>query len=235
MSTFITTGETYRLPNGNCLEFVHDDFCENPFLDCDHDYVKFYNCHKGYNLSEKAYNFRSMDSCLDRMIRDLIPWKFKAQWIDDCLEYGYDKSEVAKVLETIGRFAYIMPVYAYEHDGITLPTGRFADMWDSGQIGWIAIRKADFTHEYLSKKDRRLNAKARATKAESMLQGWIKTIDQYLTGECYGFKVTDKHGEVVNSCFGFLGSDLETNGILDHVGLTIEEFKRLDTWTEDDE
>ena len=42
-------------------------------------------------------------------------------------------------------------------------------------------------------------------KVETILEQEIKAMDQYLSGECYGFRILDSSGEDVDSCWGFLG------------------------------
>ena len=64
-----------------------------------------------------------------------------------------------------------------------------------------------------------------------MLEAEVVIYDQYLCGETYGFQVFefDKESgtweETDESCWGFYGSDLEENGILDTVDGLREAFK----------
>jgi ferredoxin len=46
----------------------------------------------------------------------------------------------------------------------------------------------------------------------------VDPYNQYLSGDVYGFNVTDKQsGEELNSCYGFFGTDHIENGIFDYV------------------
>lgn len=228
--------ECFRMKGGNKLSIYYDTDPCNPFTECDHEGINLYWAHRNYAIAEKDYNFRDRESLLNAIARDLIPEGVPgSQFIDSCLRWGFDREETDRLLTLADRYAYILPVYAYEHGGITISTGRFSDPWDSGQCGFIAIRKADFAKDYLNKADRRLPAKDRTKKAEACLDAWIKEIDNYLTGQVYGFEIETQSGEHVDSCWGFYGSDLDQNGLLSHIGLSKEEYKRLDPWTGPDD
>lgn len=117
--------------------------------------------------------------------------------------------------------AVIYPIYMYDHSGITISTSPFSCPWDSGQIGFIYVTKDKLRKEYNVK---RLSKKI-IDKAERILLNEIKTYDQYLVGDIYGFQIVEldkcdqghTHENVIDSCWGFYGDDYKTNGILDHV------------------
>jgi hypothetical protein len=103
----------------------------------------------------------------------------------------------------------ILPVYAYEHGGITISTGPFSCPWDSGQVGFIYCTTADVQREWNGDKD----------KAIAYLKGEVNTYDQYLRGDVWGYVIEDSAGEVVDSRYGFFGRDLckeEGQSALDH-------------------
>jgi hypothetical protein len=92
---------------------------------------------------------------------------------------------------------FIRPVYAYEHSGITISLGAFGDPWDSGQVGVI----------YTTRKlwDARVGGELNAETAEALYRDEIASYDQYLRGECYGYTVESPEGDLLDSCWGFLG------------------------------
>jgi hypothetical protein len=59
--------------------------------------------------------------------------------------------------------------------------------------------------------------------ATSCINYEVKEYEQYLTGDVYGFQLTDQNGNEISSCWGFYG-DVSTNGILDHLD---EEWKSI--------
>lgn len=103
---------------------------------------------------------------------------------------------------------FYLPVYMYDHSGITVNTGGFNCPWDSGQLGWIWCTKEAARLEWPNTKDEQLVALA-----EDRLRAEIKSWDLYLTGQVYGYEVYGLDGELVDSCWGFLG-DWETEALV---------------------
>lgn len=140
-----------------------------------------------------------------------------------------------------------LPLYLYDHSGITMSTGGFSDSWDSGQVGFIYVTPerakdewgsgfvqyigestANFTKDAYYPSLAELNgghhklrgadgsvfvvnaASLREVPDEEVwrarLKGEVEDYDNYLRGECHGFRILDPHsGEELDSCWGFLG------------------------------
>lgn len=110
----------------------------------------------------------------------------------------------------------VLPLYLYDHSGITMSTGSFGCSWDSGQVGWI-VATPEAIRKNFGKK--RITAKMRAT-TEECLKSEVKVYDHYLTGDVWGFTIesvkdcescghaTKGDEEVDDSCWGFYGDDL---------------------------
>jgi hypothetical protein len=92
----------------------------------------------------------------------------------------------------------ILPLYLYDHSGITMNTAGFSCPWDSGQVGWIYADEEAIRKEYGEVTPETLE------KAEKLLQGEVENYDYYLTGQCYGFQLF-RGDEEIDSCWGFLG------------------------------
>jgi hypothetical protein len=99
--------------------------------------------------------------------------------------------------------AIVLPLYLYDHSGITMNTTGFSCPWDSGQVGFIYVTLADARKEYVRQ---RLSRRLRA-RIEDGLRQEVATYDDYLCGRVYGFIVEDKDGETIDSCWGFYGLD----------------------------
>jgi hypothetical protein len=108
----------------------------------------------------------------------------------------------------------ILPLYLYDHSGITISTSSFSCQWDSGQIGFIFVSKHKIEKEGID-----------ITKVEEYLKGEVETYDQYLRGDVYGYKVFKvstcslghEHEEEIESCWGFYGDEecmTEAEGVL---------------------
>lgn len=104
--------------------------------------------------------------------------------------------------------AAVLPLFLYDHGGITISTGAFPCPWDSGQVGWAYMTPETIRHEYSVK---RISAKTRA-RAEELIRGEVRVYDMYLRGEVYGYTVEDADGETVGSCWGYFG---DGDGMMD--------------------
>lgn len=109
------------------------------------------------------------------------------------------------------KVAVILRLYLLDHSGITISTSDFCDRWDSGQIGFTFVTKEALLKEYGGK----YCTKKKIEKATSVLQGEIKTYDQYLTGDVYGYQLFEvitcdkghEHEEELDSCWGYYGQE----------------------------
>ena len=135
-----------------------------------------------------------------------------------------DDDDISFICEYLPKCEDILalPLYLYDHGDITMSTSRFTCPWDSGQVGFIFCTLEHALSEWGPDE-----AVARE-KALSYMEGEVTTYDQFLTGDVYGFEIerqfVDEEGKVVayltehlDSCWGFYGSDVKTNGILDHL------------------
>ena len=93
----------------------------------------------------------------------------------------------------------VLPVYMYDHSGITINTTGFSCPWDSGQVGIMYCTKKKAVYEFGKKL---CTPKVREAAIKCMTSE-VESIDRYLTGQVYGFRVLDPDGEEVNSCWGF--------------------------------
>lgn len=96
-----------------------------------------------------------------------------------------------------------LPVYLYDHGGITISTSSFSCPWDSGLFGIIAVSLEDVRKEYGWK----AVTTKRREKIEEYLRGEIEMLDNYYTGEVYGVELTPKDDdtEVIHNCWGYFG------------------------------
>ena len=102
-----------------------------------------------------------------------------------------------EVMGLVEKAYYILPLFLYDHSGITMSTGCFSCPWDSGQVGWI----------YISIEKAAQEGWKTAEQAYKAMESEVEEYDHYLTGQCYGYVVEDADGEEIDSCWGFLGDD----------------------------
>ncbi len=91
-----------------------------------------------------------------------------------------------------------LPVYAYIHSGVVLGTSEFSCKWDSGQSGIIYCEIEDAKKEYPD-----LSAEELDKVVRERLKAEVEEFSKYLSGEVYGFTVTEPTGFNENSCWGF--------------------------------
>lgn len=93
----------------------------------------------------------------------------------------------------------VLPLYLYDHSGITMNTSGFSCPWDSGQVGWIYVSYEKALKEY-GDFDKYANERECI---EKHLKGEVKVYDDYLTGNVYGYTVLDEDDYIIDSCWGF--------------------------------
>ena len=109
----------------------------------------------------------------------------------------------ADLFAAVQEHYYISPLYLYDHGGITISMGAFSCPWDSGQVGWITLRK-DVAAEELRTPGEGETPESVALKC---MKAEVKEYDQYLTGDVWGVVIEDEDGEELESCWGMYGSD----------------------------
>lgn len=112
-----------------------------------------------------------------------------------------------------------LPLYLYDHGGITMNTTGFSCPWDSGQVGWIYTTYSEIEREFGQVTDEVID------KVKNILRNEVRVYDGYLRGEVYGFILEEKKTcdccghveyEEIDSCWGFYGDDL-INSIKEYV------------------
>lgn len=142
---------------------------------------------------------------------ELIRKHLSDKQLDDmCFDETHAPS-VEEALEATGQ-VIMLPLYLYDHSGITMRCKPFSCPFDSGKVGFIFVSKAQARNE----NNWKLLTSKRINQIETTLEGEVEVYDQYLTGDTWGFEVIEDD-DVIDSCWGFFGSDPLTNGILDHL------------------
>lgn len=199
--------------------------------------------HRRYSLGDK-HTVSSPDDIWQHIAEEIS--YSKASIILEALEGEKISEEEYKdsIASMVERGAVVLPLYIYEHSGITMSTSGFACPWDSGQVGYIYCTKKRFLEETgynerqlfgaLDKDDiEETSFQEKGNKAVEMLQAEVEIYDHFLTGSVYGFRVLEKDPDEdipydemyeVDSCWGFFGDDFENNGVADQLA---PEFRDL--------
>jgi len=101
-----------------------------------------------------------------------------------------------------------LPLYLYDHSGITMNTTGFSCPWDSGQVGYIYVTKENIRKEYNIKRISQKTIK----QVLNILKAEVSEYDSYLTGEVYGYRIVeidknDEEVEELDACWGFIGDE----------------------------
>lgn len=122
--------------------------------------------------------------------------------------------------------AVILPVFLFDHSGLTLSTSceifRAFDAvgWDWGQLGYIFAFKADICQAYRVK---RLTP-ALIAQVQEVLRDEVAVYNKFVQGDVYSYLLTDRRtGDVVDACTGFFGDNPHTNGMAEHLPATYRE------------
>lgn len=169
--------------------------------------------HRNYHLGD-VHDYEDSDEMFEKLARlvdkfDTIDKSFTSH------QYSANEKEKSwSIVKALVEKHYIkLPLYLYDHSGITMNTTGFSCGWDSGKVGFIYVAIDDAKREYGWK---RLTA-ARRFRLEGYLKGEVKTFDQYLTGDVYAFRIEeyelDEDGDEdiidrhVDGCSGFYSEE----------------------------
>ncbi len=129
-----------------------------------------------------------------------------------------DPGRLPGLLEAANKDAVAMPVYGYSHGGLALSlerTGQFADPYDAGFCGVVAMRRTDAVQNGADPGNWREWAKKRS-------QGLVASLNAYLGDGAYELRLIRNDGEkrldsnpVLDSFGPFMGSDLLSNGAVE--------------------
>jgi hypothetical protein len=114
-------------------------------------------------------------------------------------------SEVEDLITKEEKALVILPLFLYDHSGITMNTTGFSCRWDSGQVGFVFATKKTCKEIGIDPTD--IEAITKCLISE------VATYDDYISGNVYGYAIDDELVE--DSCYGYFGYDHEKNGLLD--------------------
>lgn len=196
-----THTETY---NGKFIAIYPDTDAENPRTSFDN--VGTMTCFHGrYHLGDE-HNYGD-------------PLHFTNSLYQEFHPDADDFDTVAEAQEALDKCPIIwLPLYLYDHSGITMNTTGFHCPWDSGQVGIIYVTLEKAREEWPlrdGETDEQWDARVR-----EYLRGEVSIYDKYISGEVYGFRIFDSddaEGEF-DACWGFYGLDDAISGAKEAIG-----------------
>ena len=173
--------EKLELDNGNTVLINYDEYGESPR---EWDNLGTMVCfHRRYTLGDPHKHSIKSD--------DYDTWS-------EMIEENTEEGDIT------------LPLYLYDHSGLSISTGAFSCSWDSGVIGYITVSKETIIKEYGN------DSPEQREKIIGYLKGEVETYDQFLRGEVFSYSVHTPDGECIDGCGGFFGYDHEASGLLDY-------------------
>ncbi len=164
-----------------------------------------------YDNKTRLYNLKAKDLKTNEwlLINEFeSPLKEEIEMIKDSI---LENLHIEDLLKLANQKNVILPIYLYEHSGMSINTTGYSCNWDSGQVGFIYSSHNDVKKNYGK------ISKETIARAEKVLQSEVKEYDYYLKNEIYSFNLY-KNDELHNSVDGFIGGmDSVVNNMKDYL------------------
>jgi hypothetical protein len=136
--------------------------------------------HRHYILGDEQPTC-SPDEYLTKLMIDR-EYELHRKWVPEDIDRKHAE-------DYINKHFFVLPLYLFDHGGISMSAAPFDCPWDSGQVGFIYAERNCTEYSDL----------------RAGLLAEVKTYNQYLTGEVYEYAIKDEEGSVLDSCYGFFG------------------------------
>ncbi len=206
--------ETYE-QDGYTVKLFYDDQIEDPRTTWSHAATMVCS-HRHYCLGDEQATWDEwVAEQLDRYFPEEMVHHYYLANSDNPSDWTKADAYYKRLIARLDEVMEIMPLYLYEHSGITISTTPFYYVGDSGQVGVIYMTReqilARFGGKLLTEKKRR--------QARALMMDEVDEYNQYLTGDVYGYIVTDPNENEVDSCWGLFGYEwarAEAKAALEH-------------------
>lgn len=144
--------------------------------------------HRRYDLGDK-HNFDSPSDFIVAQCEKYCP---------DMIAEDRSFTEMVDALQDVPAFI-ILPLYLYDHSGLSISTRSFNDPWDSGQVGWIYATPDDLRETFM-----REPTEQDIWNALPTLRQEVHEYDLYLNGFAYCFELYENDGVQIDACSNIL-------------------------------
>lgn len=170
--------------------------------------------HSRHRLGDK-HTHRNVEEMVDSLLtekeaesirrREEVSWERRCSPMhgDEYFKANAELKEYIQKLkwDAVWKRYVFLPLYLYDHSGITMSTGAFSCPWDSGQVGYIYVSREKAMKEW----SRKRWTKKFERDMDEVLKSEVKVYDQYLTGDVYYYTATDPQSGESESCGGYYG------------------------------
>lgn len=132
----------------------------------------------------------------------------------------------SEMVDFLSQEYVLMPLYLYDHSGLSISTESFHDPWDSGQVGFVYLSNENAIKDRvpISELDQAIMTDELREQTKDTLRSEVELYNHYLQGDSYGYQLF-QNGEEIDSCWGFLG---DFDSMITEIALDLpEEFKNL--------
>lgn len=202
-------------------------------LELEHDSIRYMNMASVYKRNQEADYEKKLKLSKEYKVKNDIGWFQYRGTKEECRDYingelretllngdifyasaGMYK-EAMKMLQKSD--VVILPLFVFDHSGISISVSNYTDKWDSGQAGWIYVTKEnirktliDWNAKYKDENGNCIDITEENWRDATVeiLKNEIKIYDQYLQGDVYGI-ITEEYDEEnddweeADSCWGF--------------------------------
>lgn len=189
---------------------------ENESFDINYDYRSYDN--RIVDCNYKSYNISDLEDFeIEEEIED-AKHEMLLDFINNEIENTMGVSELLEVVQSIESIV-LLPLYLYDHSGITMNTTGFSCSWDSGQVGWIynsieAYKKETGNDHYTKEK------------IKEDFTSQVEMYDKYIRGTMLWYIVEKENKcdccgnveyEELDSCGGFFDSESLIGYVLENI------------------
>lgn len=145
---------------------------------------------------------------------------------------GSEDFSIKELLDSLNEVPnlHLIPLYLYDHSGLSISTHSFGDPWDSGQIGWIYATPEMIHEEY----GKYMDAESAWWRALEAIKAEVETYDFYLRGDCWQYELLEDEVSI-DSCSEVFTDEPEVeicrNYISRSFGFTPDDFSDRDVST----
>lgn len=154
---------------------------------------------------------------------------------DAVLDYVDEDLTLEHLMTLLEPHMEIVPLWLMDHSNLSISCGDhnvYSDPWDSGQVGYIIVRKADILENWPDLTD----DDAWRKKAREAIDAEVDIYDQYLKGDVWVYKLCEQgeDGQLseLDMLGSFFGDDIFESGLADEVGFGFEDALKNNTATE---
>jgi len=208
----------YELNNNHIIKITQDHFAESPNTNGNTDIFLVYE-HSSLQVTRKGF-----------------PPKYIYDYLDEktgtILDHDLDLSKLDNF--------YIFTVYAYIHSGVRLMLDNPHSNFDVSSTGYVIVNKKELDFDLQRQSNEKCKDLTDEEIAKYYAEGLIETWNTYLSGEVYGYTLFEKleykkvykeksviddnpyfELEEIDSCSGFYGKNINTNGMLDNIDIEL--------------